>query len=431
MNYLRLLLFGGLIWLQPVYMQDESNTVQVVANTVQVNFPQDVTFHLEVAENSDVVEAVLIYDVGQVSCLDAVTEVPVQVEGTSLEWTWEMVRSGNPPPGATLNWQWELTTSDGTITKTPTETITFLDDRFEWQTVTAPNIRLHWYDGDEVGPLLLDAAVAGLDQLQNEMGITLSSEVQLFIYGDSDDMRDAVLYIQEWAGGVAFSDYNIILIGVPPRIAESWGKPTVRHELAHLVIGQFGRSCVGGSRPTWLNEGLAVYAEGEPNETIQQDIANGIENNRFEPVRSLNGAFSSHGPEAGIAYSQSYSVVDFLLESYGQEKVQDLLLTLSQGIGYDEALEAVYGFNVDGLELAWRESLDLPKREIPPTPTAVSAAAIPTIEPFGLPESVPTEPAAAATAVPPTTSNPSGGICNLTAFPLLLVGFGLVLRRRK
>ncbi|MCB8977275.1 MAG: hypothetical protein H6657_07610 [Ardenticatenaceae bacterium] len=50
-----------------------------------------------------------------------------------------------------------------------------------------------------------------------------------------------------------------------------------------------------------------------------------------------------------------------------------------------------------------------------------------------MPESVPTEPAAAAaTAVPPaTTSNPAGGICNLTAFPLLLVGFGLVLRRRK
>jgi hypothetical protein len=188
---------------------------------------------------------------------------------------------------------------------------------------------------------------------------------------------------------------------------------------------------VGGSRPTWLNEGLAVIAEGEPGETIQEDLANGIENNRFEPVRSLNGAFSSHGPDAGIAYSQSYSVVKFLLDSYGQEQMQALLLTLAQGEGYDEALEAVYGFNVDGLEQAWRKNLDLPPREIPPTPTAVSANAIPTIEPFGLPESVPTEPAAAATAVPPSTNDSGSGICNLTAFPLLLIGFGLVMRRRK
>ncbi|MCA9898285.1 MAG: hypothetical protein H6654_10610 [Ardenticatenaceae bacterium] len=409
-------------------------SITVTRNEALVDFPQSVTFQLEVADASDVAEVNLVYEVDRSSCLEASTAVPVPLEGNQAEWTWEMVRSGNPPPGATLRWAWQITDSSGNVTTTDEQSHTFVDDRYDWQTVSAPNIRLHWYEGDDVGPMLLEAAVAGLDQLQNEMGIALDSEVQLFIYGESDDMRDAVLYIQEWAGGVAFSDYNIILIGVPPRIAESWGVPTVRHELAHLVVGQFGRSCVGGSRPTWLEEGLATYAEGTPSERVLSDIANGIENNRFEPVRSLNGSFSAHGTEAGIAYSQSYSVVKFLLETYGQENLQSLILTLAQGKGYDEALEAVYGFNVDGLEQAWRQSLNLPAREIPPTPTAVSAQSIPTIEPFGLPESVPTESAAAATApadaAPPTT-DPGLRICNLPVFPLLLVGFGLVFRRRK
>lgn len=410
--------------------QAQSN-VTVTGNEAQVDFPESVTFQLEVADASEVAEVNLIYEVDRFSCLEANTAVPVQLNGNRAEWTWEMVRSGNPPPGATLHWQWQLTDRNGNVTTTPRQSHTFVDDRFAWQTVSAPNIRLHWYEGDDVGPLLLDAAVAGLNELQSEMGITLEDEVQLFIYEDSSDMREAVLYIQEWAGGVAFTDYNTILIGVPPRLAESWGQPTVRHELAHLVAGQFGRSCVGGSRPTWLDEGLAVVAEGEPSETIQQDIEDGIKNNNFEPIRSLNGAFSAHGPEAGIAYSQSYSVVDFLLEQYGQKQMQELLLILADGAGYDKALEAVYGFNVDGLEQVWRESLNLPPRQIPATPTAVSANAIPTIEPFGLPESVPTEPAAAATAVPPGSPNPGSGICNLAAFPLLLVGFVLVLRRRK
>lgn len=416
------------IWAGSAHAQ---SNITITRNEALVDFPQSVTFQLELADASDVAEVSLVYAVNRAGCLAADTAVPVELNGTQAEWTWEMVRSGNPPPGATLRWAWQITDRSGNVTTTDEQNHTFVDDRFDWQTVTAPNIRLHWYEGDDVGPILLDAAVAGLDQLQNEMGIMLDSEVQLFIYGESDDMRDAVLYIQNWAGGVAFSDYNIILIGVPPRIVESWGVPTVRHELAHLVIGQFGRSCVGGSRPTWLDEGLAVYAEGEPSESIQADIDTAIKNNSFEPVRSLNGAFSAHGPAAGIAYSQSYSVVKFLLETYGQAQMQELILTLAQGIGYDEALEAVYGFNVDGLEQAWRQSLGLPLREIPPTPTAVSAQAIPTIEPFGLPESVPTEPAAAATAVPHTTANPAGGICNLSAFPLLIVGFGLVLRRRK
>ncbi|MCP4422431.1 MAG: hypothetical protein GY805_37960 [Chloroflexi bacterium] len=421
--------FIGLLFSLTMPLQAQSNIV-VTKNEALVDFPQSVTFQLELEDTTNVAEVNLVYEVDRFSCLEANTAVPIQLDNNKAEWTWEMVRSGNPPPGATLHWEWQITDSSGNVSTTPSQSHTFVDDRFEWQTVSAPNIRLHWYEGDEVGELLLEAAVAGLDQLQNEMGIVLDSEVQLFIYGESDDMRDAVLYIQEWAGGVAFSEYNTILIGVPPSIAQSWGQPTVRHELAHLVIGQFGRSCVGGSRPTWLNEGLAVFAEGEPSDTIQQDLADGIENNQFEPVRSLNGAFSSHGPEAGIAYSQSYSVVDFLLDSYGQEKMQQILLTLAAGDGYDEALEAVYGFNVDGLELAWRKSLALPQREIPATPTAVSAAAIPTIEPFGLPESVPTEPAAAATAVPLTTSNPSPGICNLTILPLLFIGLATITRRR-
>ena len=428
-RFVILLFFAG--WLPGLTASlHAQGSIVVTQNEALVDFPQSVTFQLELADASDVAAVSLVYEVDRFSCLEANTAVPVQLENNKAEWTWEMVRSGNPPPGATLHWAWQITDRSGNIMTTPSQSHTFIDGRFAWQTVSAPNIRLHWYEGDEVGPLLLDAAVAGLAQLENEMGITLDSEVQLFIYGESNDMRDAVLYIQEWAGGVAFSEYNIILIGVPPNIAESWGRPTVRHELAHLVIGQFGRSCVGGSRPTWLNEGLAVIAEGEPSETIQKDIDNGIEENRFEPIRSLNGSFSSHGPEAGIAYSQSYSVVKFLLDTYGQEQMQALLRTLAQGSGYDAALEAVYGFNVDGLELAWRRSLELPKRNIPATPTAVSAQAIPTIKPFGLPEAVPTEPAAAATAVPPATTSPGGGICNLSALPLLLIGFALVLRRR-
>ena len=232
--------------------------------------------------------------------------------------------------------------------------MTLSDDRFEWQTVSAENIDLHWYRGEEVGPLLLDAAVEAQQRLETEMGITLTDDVDLWIYGDSGDMRDAVLYIQDWAGGVAFTEYNTILIGVPPNIADDWGVSTVAHELAHLVTGQFGRSCVGGSRPTWLEEGLATYAEGEIDAQTTQDIENALENNTFAPLRSLNGSFPAHGGAAGSAYSQSYSVVDYLLDTYGQAQMAALITTLATGESYDDALTDVYGFNTDGLETEWR-----------------------------------------------------------------------------
>lgn len=401
----------------------QNNTLTVQTNELNdQGYPRNVTFRLET--DGDISEAALTYEVDKFSCLEAATNVPVDVSGNSAEWTWEMVRSGNPPPGTSVSWYWTITDSNGQTTMTEPQTHTFVDGRYDWQTVTDGNLNIHWYEGD-VGPTLLDASVESLDLLQEEMGIELQDEVDIFIYGDTSDMRDAVLYIQDWAGGVAFTEYNIILMGVPPRLADTWGRDVVPHELAHLVVAQYGRSCLGGSRPTWLDEGLAVYAEGEPGPDILSDIEQGIENNAFEPLRSLNGAFSAHGPEAGIAYSQSYSVVDYLMEAYGREQMQQLLLTLADGKGYDEALEIVYGFNIDGLEQEWRSAKGAPAREIPATPTPLSVAGIATVVPQGLPESVPTSPAAAATAVtqtePPDNTNP--GICNLGLVPLLLIGF--------
>jgi hypothetical protein len=147
--------------------------------------------------------------------------------------------------------------------------------------------------------------------------------------------------------------------------------------------------------------------------------------------------------------------------------MQSLILTLAEGEGYDEALEAVYGFNADGLEVAWRQAIGAPSRQIPPTPTAISAAAIPTIVPLNgaqsllppgfvsvsptsdtgsvtteitavavLTTAVPVEtPFAGETQPPAPTPTPeaSGGInvCGLGAAPLLGIGLVFFGRSRK
>ncbi len=408
----------------------------IIQNEATINFPESVDFVLEWPADANITSAVLHYDVDRMSCLEADTQVPVDLvtntDSILAQWTWVMGRSGNPPPGTELSWYWVLTDMDGHVTQTPQQTKTFTDDRFPWQTVSAEGIDLHWYRGEEVGPLLLDAAVTGLDTLERDMGIQLQDDVDIYIYGSAADMRDALLFVQDWAGGIAFDEYNTILMGVQPSSAESWGRSTMRHELAHLVIGQYGWSCVGGSRPTWLNEGLAVYAEGEPAPDIIASIQAATQTNSFEPLRTLNGAFSAHGPAAGIAYAQSYSVVDFLLREYGQEAMQRLLLTLAEGTSYDEALMEVYGMDVDGVEAAWRAALSLPPRTFPPTPTPVLAANVPTAVPMGKPENVPTPPAAAEP--PPVVTErpfppPQSGICGVGMIPFVGLGFVFVWSR--
>jgi len=321
-----------------------------------------------------------------------------------------------------LWWEWTVTDDQGHTYVTPRQNLIFTDDRFPWQTISQDDVTLHWYAGEDVGPILLESAVAGLALLEEDLGIHLQEDVEFYIYGSADEMRDAVLYIQDWAGGVAFSEYNIILMGVPPSLAEDWGRSTIRHELAHLVVGQYGRSCVGGHRPTWLEEGLAMYAEGEPSAEVTTDLDRGVKENSFAPLRSLNGPFPAHDEEAGSAYSQSYSTIEFLREEYGHEKIRMLLLLLAEGESYDNALQGVYQFNVDGLEQRWRTWLNAPSRLIPPTPTPLSAVGIPTVIPLSRPGTLSTPGVTANQSEISLPTAPGSGICGLGLVPLLLVG---------
>ena len=416
-RFLILLIPAILTALLPLSQLDET---AVIANEALVSYPDQVTFRLQLDPDVTIADATLTYDLEQTSCLDVSTQVPVEVTGDTVEWDWIMIRSGNPPPGATMWWEWTVVDDQGNSYTTPRQELTFSDDRFEWQTVSDGDVTVHWYRGDEVGPMLLDAATEGLQLLEDDLGIKLQEDVQFYIYGSPEDMREAVLYIQDWAGGVAFSEYNIILMGVPPSIAEDWGRDTVRHELTHLVLGQYGSSCVGGDRPSWLEEGLAMYAEGDPSETVTGDIESAVRENSFIPLRSLNGAFPAHDAAASLAYSQSYSVVQFLREQYGEESIQELIHVLATGESYDGALEQVYGYNVDGLEQAWRSWVGVPPRVVPPTPTPFSAAAVPTMEPLAGPVNQPTPQSYVQNPVP--QAEPSSSICSFGLIPLMLLG---------
>jgi hypothetical protein len=45
--------------------------------------------------------------------------------------------------------------------------------------------------------------------------------------------------------------------------------------------------------------------------------------------------------------------VDYLVEKYGQQKLLSLFDVFKRGAGFDEALQAVYSFDMDGLYREW------------------------------------------------------------------------------
>jgi hypothetical protein len=195
-------------------------------------------------------------------------------------------------------------------------------------------------------------AQQALARLAEDTGAELEKPVEIYIYANAQDLQGAMIYPQEWTGGVTFTRYGVVAIGIAP-VNLDWGKRAIAHELTHLVINQVTLNPYI-DLPTWLDEGLAMHNEGPLEPAFADPLSTAIAENRLISVRSLASPFSAYAGESVLSYAESYSLVDFLITNYGGGKMLELLNTFRQGSSYDGALEAVYGFDMDGLDALWR-----------------------------------------------------------------------------
>ena len=104
-------------------------------------------------------------------------------------------------------------------------------------------------------------------KLQKDTGAYPDRDIYIYIYANSNDLQGSMIYPSEWKGGVAFTQYSIIAIGISPDNL-SWGQEAMTHELTHNVINQVTLNPYSGL-PVWLNEGLAVHNQGPCRSTIR------------------------------------------------------------------------------------------------------------------------------------------------------------------
>ncbi|HET6594957.1 MAG TPA: peptidase MA family metallohydrolase [Anaerolineales bacterium] len=364
-----------------------SESIQWTTNEIVLSFPESATFQAAFTSDADITSIVLEYGNEQQTCGEVIAKAfPQFTPGKTVEaeWTWEMRQSGSLPPGAQLWWRWRVTDANGQETVTETKTATWLDDVHNWQMMNSGDVvRLHWYEGDpSFSEDLANAAKNGLLFNETRSGLEAETPIDLYIYASNDDLKEAILYEPSWTGGQAFPEQNIVIIGISPYDLD-WGRDAVVHELTHVLVGHLTFSCLGDV-PTWLNEGLAVYSEGELDSASERQLQDTIRDDTLLTVRSLSSGFSEVADKAYLSYSQSYSITKYLVETHGQEKMTRLLLSLRDGMTIDEALMNTYGFDVEGLENAWRQAIGAPPAPNSSQPTSQPTPTfVPTIIPVG------------------------------------------------
>ena len=342
--------------LSPGLVQTQGG-LTILGSSAQAEFPSLLNFTLSAQSDVNIIDIRLCYTIDYVSFAEVISEAYVEfVPATAVDISWplQMVRIGGLPPGSSLEYWWKVEDANGNRQETAPATVQFDDTRYEWQSITEGEVTIYWYEGDaSFAQELMATAQQALDNLAEDAGAELERPAKLYIYANTSDLRGAMIYPQEWTGGVAYTRYGIMAIGISSGNID-WGKRAIAHELTHLVIHQMTLNPYN-DLPNWLDEGLAMRTEGELSSGYTAYIEQAIDEDSLISVQSLCSPFSAYGDKAALSYAQGYSLVDFLITSYGRDNMLELLNTFSEGSGYDAALERVYGFDMDGLDALWRD----------------------------------------------------------------------------
>jgi hypothetical protein len=440
--FILLILFVSI--LMPAQAISAAPLGQALDDRVTFSFPETATFSATLSSSAKITSVVLEYGNEQQTCGEVIAKAfPQFVPSNSVEveWTWDMRQSGSLPPGASIWWRWRYQDESGAQFVSERRTAIWLDDEHNWQTVSSGDLRIHYYGKDQAfAQTMLKAGIEGLRRNKQQAGLVTDSAIDIYVYPNYTDMQEATLYEPSWTGGQAYSDFNIIIMGLSD-FDNAGNENMVIHELTHLLVGAFTFSCIG-TLPGWIEEGLAMFSEGGLDSGMQSLLDDAIRSDQLISLRSLNGGFSELPDKADLSYNESYSVVKFLIDTYGEGKMTSLLIALRDAKPIDTALQDVYGFDTNGLEDAWRKSVGAAPRAVSalptvqPTPTHVptfvpvsGAPLAVTPTPFAVPTSSSVEPSSPLNAPPLSLTIILAGFCCLV---LLIIGvfvFGFIVRR--
>ncbi|MBI2958133.1 MAG: peptidase MA domain-containing protein [Chloroflexi bacterium] len=333
-------------------------TLELSAST-QVAFPASMTFKILARSDADVVKLRLHYKVLRQNFAEVVSEAwPEFSPSRSIDtqWMWDMRRAGLPP-GARVQYWWTAEDAAGKRLETNPTEVAFDDGRYRWQSITVGAVTLLWYLGDRAfADTLMNASQQALQRLERDTGAVPQRQVRIYIYGSAQELQGALLFPQEWTGGVSFGEFDVIAIGVAPSNL-GFGLRAVPHELSHWIIGQMTFNNYGAGMPVWLDEGLATYGEGPATAGYDAMVENAARTGILISVKSLSSPFSALPDQALLSYAESRSIVAYLIQTYGRDKMDHLLDVFREGSGFDDALKSVYGFDQVGLDVLWRVSI--------------------------------------------------------------------------
>jgi hypothetical protein len=345
------------------------------ALSASYQFAEQITFTAEVAGPSPITRATVFFQSGSQPPYSHAADPFTPTIPITLTATIDL-KETKLIPFSTVSYWWEVIDAAGSTARSETQTLIYVDNRFAWQELATGPVRVHWYQGDSgFGSAAISAASEALPKIQQQIGVEPPSPLDVYVYASTDDLRSAVeLAGREWLGGQARPELGVVLVAIPPGdSARLQMRRDIPHELTHLMT--FVATTPNyDAAPRWLDEGLATLNEGDPNSTQAIAVQDAAAQNKLLPIENLCGTFPTDAAAALLAYGESRSVVQQIINEYGSAGVQALLAAYRDGATCEGGVERALNTSLTGLEVKWRAPLQPSANSNPLTPTTSSSS---------------------------------------------------------
>ena len=347
--------------LAPRAVAAQVEPVEVVESTAQSVFGADVRelrFGLRARATDDRIRSVLLlYSVDDSPVQNSAIPNFQQGSAVTAVYLWRV--AGLLAPGSEIKYQWQIETDGGKKHTTAPQTVAFTDGRFQWREMKGDQVTLYWHDLDQVAAQsLLDEARRAQMRLRTDYGLTLDKPIRVYAYGRAQDYSSAVATAgRRLEGAMTFAPDRIFVLVQPGADGMSNALQSVRQEISTAVFVQRTDNPYGPP-PQWLAEGFSLFLGGQAvSDNNQKALQQFAQNNRLLPLRTLNGNFPSTDNERALAYAESLSVVKFMFDTYGPEKVRATLAAFKEGNTVDDGLKKGLGVTLEQLETRWKTAL--------------------------------------------------------------------------
>ena len=240
--------------------------------------------------------------------------------------------------------------------------------RFDWHIHRTEHFDIHYYPSEaKLVPIMAAIAEEAYEQHSEDFEHELRDRTPLILYKSHKDFQETNIILQELHEGIGgFAELFKHRIVIPFAGSLEAFREVIFHELIHIfqydIIYQKPHARIYSgeflySPPLWFIEGMADYF-AEDNDAIGEMVVRDASmNNNIVPLPQLQNFNRLSSPFVG--YKLGQLAVAYLTETYGREKIAEILQGLRQSRtkDIDRVFREVLGVELEEFDKAWRQTM--------------------------------------------------------------------------